>query len=210
MYKIAQISNNDRRVLFRNTAQKSRLHEAIVEKDYWVCLTLDCLFHQCSQQKAFTFKGGTSLSKCYGLIKRFSEDIDLILDWRILGYGQNEPWESRSASKQEKFNKEANRRTEEFLRKNLLPELTEKLSSKLKADASFYIDPNDPQTICFQYPKIFNTNSVLQIIRLEIGALAAWTPAKSKVIVPYAAEYYPDVFDRCGRKNVLGKSYNSS
>ena len=39
------------------------------------------------------FKGGTSLSKAYHLIERFSEDIDLILDWRLLGYGLKEPWE---------------------------------------------------------------------------------------------------------------------
>ena len=50
-------------------------------------------------KEAFTFKGGTSLSKCYGLIKRFSEDIDLILDWRVLGYGLNEPWKQRSNTK---------------------------------------------------------------------------------------------------------------
>ena len=46
------------------------------------------------------FKGGTSLSKAFGLIERFSEDIDLILDWRLLGYGEIEPWEPRSNSAQ--------------------------------------------------------------------------------------------------------------
>ncbi len=45
------------------------------------------------------FKGGTSLSKAFGLIERFSEDIDLILDWRLLGYGIDEPWEERSNTK---------------------------------------------------------------------------------------------------------------
>lgn len=57
--------------------------------------------YQCPWKEAFTFKGGTSLSKCYGLIKRFSEDIDLILDWRVLGYGLNEPWKQRSNTKQD-------------------------------------------------------------------------------------------------------------
>src|SRR5699024_12158460 len=63
-----------------------------------------------------TFKGGTSLSKCFGLIERFSEDIDLILDWRVLGYEEKEPWIERSNTKQDKFNKAVNKRTEEFLR----------------------------------------------------------------------------------------------
>ena len=80
MYNIAKASEQDRRVLFRNTAQQTGLHEAIIEKDFWVCLTLDHLFHHSPWKAAFTFKGGTSLSKCYGLIQRFSEDIDLILD----------------------------------------------------------------------------------------------------------------------------------
>ena len=44
MYNIAKASEQDRRVLFRNTAQQTGLHEAIIEKDFWVCLTLDHLF----------------------------------------------------------------------------------------------------------------------------------------------------------------------
>ena len=68
MYNIAKASEQDRRVLFRNTAQQTGLHEAIIEKDFWVCLTLDHLFHHSPWKAAFTFKGGTSLSKCYGLI----------------------------------------------------------------------------------------------------------------------------------------------
>lgn len=107
MYELIKQPSNQRQVVFRNTAQKTGLHEAIIEKDFWVCLTLDYLFHKCPWAKAFTFKGGTSLSKCYGLIQRFSEDIDLILDWRVLGYGLNEPWAERSNTKQDAFNKEA-------------------------------------------------------------------------------------------------------
>ena len=87
MYSIARLSEQEKRILFRNTAQKSGFIEAIVEKDFWVCIMLDYLFHRCQWKNAFTFKGGTSLSKCYGLINRFSEDIDLILDWRVIGYG---------------------------------------------------------------------------------------------------------------------------
>ena len=101
MYNIAKASEQDRRVLFRNTAQQTGLHEAIIEKGFWVCLTLDHLFHHSPWKAAFTFKGGTSLSKCYGLIQRFSEDIDLILDWRVLGYGLHEPWAPRSNTKQD-------------------------------------------------------------------------------------------------------------
>ena len=117
MIEIARLPADDRRELFHNTAAKTGLHDAIVEKDFWVCLTLDYLFHRSPWKKAVTFKGGTSLSKGYHLISRFSEDIDLILDWRVLGYGVNEPWEKRSNTKQDAFNKEANRRAEIFWQK---------------------------------------------------------------------------------------------
>ena len=194
MYHIAKSSEQDRRVLFRNTAQQTGLHEAIIEKDFWVCLTLDHLFHHSPWKDAFTFKGGTSLSKCYGLIRRFSEDIDLILDWRVLGYGFHEPWEERSNTKQDQFNKEANTRAEQFLRESLLPSLRSKFSTILGLDADLYIDPDDGQTICFRYPSIFRAESILQVIRLEIGALAAWTPSQPREISPYCAERYPGAF----------------
>lgn len=86
------------------------MNAAIVEKDFWVCLTLDYLFHACKWKNAFAFKGGTSLSKVYNLIERFSEDIDLILDWRVLGYEKDEPWEIRSNTKQQKFLDESKNR----------------------------------------------------------------------------------------------------
>ena len=88
MRNIARLSDNDRRELFRNTADKMGLNDAIVEKDFWVCFTLDYLFHRSPWKESITFKGGTSLSKAFHLISRFSEDIDLILDWRVLGYGK--------------------------------------------------------------------------------------------------------------------------
>lgn len=96
MRNIARLSDNDRRELFRNTADKMGLNDAIVEKDFWVCFTLDYLFHRSPWKESITFKGGTSLSKAFHLISRFSEDIDLILDWHVLGYGKDEPWEKRS------------------------------------------------------------------------------------------------------------------
>ena len=86
MRNVARLPESDRRELFRNTADKMGLNDAIVEKDFWVCFTLDYLFHRCPWKETITFKGGTSLSKAFNLISRFSEDIDLILDWRVLGY----------------------------------------------------------------------------------------------------------------------------
>ena len=75
MRKIACLPDDDRRELFRNTADKMGLNDAIVEKDFWVCFTLDYLFHRCPWKDSITFKGGTSLSKAFNLISRFSEDL---------------------------------------------------------------------------------------------------------------------------------------
>ena len=198
MRKIALFPDQDRSDLFRNTADKMGLSDAIVEKDFWVCFTLDYLFHRSAWKDAITFKGGTSLSKAYHLINRFSEDIDLILDWRVLGYGLMEPWEARSNTKQDAFNKEANRRAEVFLAQTFLPAVKDALSEEIRREAQITIEDRDPQTVIFAYPRIFSNPSTLQVIRLEIGALAAWTPAKQAVITPYAADYYPQVFEQPG------------
>lgn len=120
---IKKISQEDLRILIRNTAQKMGIRESVVEKDFWVSFVLDYLYHKSPWRKALTFKGGTSLSKCFSLIERFSEDIDLILDWRLLGYGLNEPWEKRSRTKQDKFNHEINAKTGIFLADTFAPQL---------------------------------------------------------------------------------------
>ena len=198
MNSIARFSDNDKRGLFRNTADKMGLNDAIVEKDFWVCFTLDYLLHRSPWKTSITFKGGTSLSKAFNLISRFSEDIDLILDWRVLGYDKDEPWEERSNTKQDAFNKEANARAEAFLARIFCPAVREGLSLELGREADIYMDEDEKQTIIFAYPKLFTGTGTLQVIRLEIGALAAWTPAESAKIVPYAAEYYPDVFKQKG------------
>ena len=196
MRNVAKLSDNDRRELFRNTADKMGLHDSIVEKDFWVCFMLDYLFHRSAWKDTITFKGGTSLSKAFNLINRFSEDIDLILDWRVLGYGLNEPWEQRSNTKQDAFNKEANTRAEIFLAETFCPTIKAELSQELGSETNIYIDDKDKQTVIFAYPNLFANTVTLQVIRLEIGALAAWTPAKIANITPYAAEYYPAVFEQ--------------
>ena len=194
MRNIAKIPSKDREALFRNTAAKMGMNEAIIEKDFWVCYILDYLFHRCAWRDNLAFKGGTSLSKAYGLIERFSEDIDLILDWRVLGYGINEPWEKRSNTKQDIFNKEANTRAECFLRDTFLPAITDDLTAELGDAVKCFIDKDDPQTVKIAYPNSFSDISILQEIRLEIGALAAWTPVKMATIMPYAAQEYGRLF----------------
>ncbi len=212
MRNIAKINENDRKALFHNTAAKMGMTDAIIEKDFWVCYMLDYLFHRSAWKDNIAFKGDTSLSKAYGLIERFSEDIDLIFDWRVLGYGIDEPWQERSNTKQDIFNKEANARAEAFLRDTFLPATIADLTAELGQNVRCFIDDNDPQTVKIVYPNSFSDSSILQEIRLEIGALAAWTPVKEATVTPFGTTICKIVYstlhgsiDRLARTHVLGK-----
>lgn len=99
MKNIGKLSKEDRIVLFTQTAEYKEMTPSIIEKDFWVCFMLDHLFNDSKFKDAFVFKGGTSLSKCYHVIERFSEDIDLILDWRKIIKDNSNPWEERSKTR---------------------------------------------------------------------------------------------------------------
>lgn len=154
------------------------------------------MFKDFKYKDSIIFKGGTSLSKVYKLIERFSEDIDLALDWKVMGYGSLEPYEDRSNTKQLKFNDKLNDDTKVFLRGVFLPTLQKDFKEILKdRNYRFYIDETDEQTICFDYPKNHQNSSVLQVIRLEIGSLAEPIPASKRRIQTYIEEVYSNVFN---------------
>ena len=195
MNKIANSNHKEREDLFIVTGREISLPEAMVEKDFWVCWTLDYLWGSCPWADRLAFKGGTSLSKCFGLINRFSEDIDIILDWHSIGYETHELWAERSRTKQDKLNKEAIAKTNEFLRDAFLPRLQNDFSGLLTHDFSLYIDDANPETICFAYPCVFTESAIVSIVRMEMGVLAAWTPAQRGNVTSYAAQRYPQVFE---------------
>lgn len=87
MQAFIDMSADDRRQICRETEGKTGLPAASIEKDFWVCWTLRELFSLPEWGKHLTFKGGTSLSKGYQLIQRFSEDIDIVVDRGFLGFG---------------------------------------------------------------------------------------------------------------------------
>jgi hypothetical protein len=73
--KIAAGPTSDRRDLFQESASRLGMNPDIVEKDFWVCWILKLLFAEPALKDQMVFKGGTSLSKVFGLIDRFSEDL---------------------------------------------------------------------------------------------------------------------------------------
>jgi hypothetical protein len=133
MDRIATGPPKDRRDLFSETASRLGMNPAIVEKDFWVCWILKHLFAEPALKGQMVFKGGTSLSKVFGLIDRFSEDIDLILDWRLLGSGHdegNDPYQAiQSKTKQSRYNQEMNAKAAAYIKGPLLGQLTQLFAS---------------------------------------------------------------------------------
>lgn len=131
MKKIAKLSLKDRAELFQATSIKMGMLPSVVEKDFWVCFMLDHLFNDCQFKNSLVFKGGTSLSKSYHVIERFSKDIDLILDWRKIITKEENPWIQRSKTKQDIFNKQINAEAAQFYKNELVPKLNNELEEKL-------------------------------------------------------------------------------
>lgn len=194
MKKVAKLSIKDRTELFQATAIKMGMQPNVIEKDFWVCFMLDHLFHDCQYKKAFVFKGGTSLSKSFHVIERFSEDIDLILDWRKIINEEENPWSERSKTKQDLFNKKINAEAAKFYQEELVPELNRELTEKLGDGEWVSVDTEDDMVVDFYYPQIFEIEYLRSCVRLEIGPLAEWMPSHKTFVMPFAAEKYPDIF----------------
>lgn len=196
MEKFAKKKKTEVLELYNIAAGNLGLNNAIIEKDFWVCYLLDILFNKTPFKNDIAFKGGTSISKSYNLIKRFSEDIDIILNWEKIGYKLNEPWVNRSNTSQSNFNKETAIKTEKYIKDVFMPILSDVVKNELGYNPKFYIDQQNPQTIIFEYNKIFKDNYILPQIRLEIGTLGAWTPADIRKIKPYIAEEFEMLFEK--------------
>lgn len=190
MNKIALLPTQRRNELFRETAQMMHTTEAIVEKDFWVVWTLDKIFADAHLGKILKFKGGTSLSKVYDLIGRFSEDIDLILDWREVISG--DPYEKRTKNQQNVFNESTNEAAQIYIREELLPSI----SQLLAPICTCTIDVDDPHSINITYPSAFKDIYLRPQILLEIGPLASWTPSDVFEISSFAAQKFSEVFER--------------
>lgn len=159
---------------------------AILEKDYWVCRTLDVLFALPDLGKHLVFKGGTSLSKVFRVIERFSEDIDVSFHRDFLGFGDEHDPEAASGKEQRRRIDALRDACTQCIRENLLPALKTKLSEELPSDDdwSLEIDAHDPQTILFHFPQAGSPGiSYIQpSVRIELGARSDhWPEASHKV-----------------------------
>src|SRR5580765_3415850 len=113
----------DQALIFWETASQRGLLPVMVEKDFWVSWTLGVLFNHPELKDQLVFKGGTSLSKVFGIIERFSEDIDLSVSPAFLGISEQLVEQADSRNKRMERMKELEAACIECVRDRFLPKL---------------------------------------------------------------------------------------
>ena len=197
----------DRTDLFAAVAQQRGLSPAVVEKDFWVCWTLRRLFTLPDLPAGLIFKGGTSLSKAFGVIERFSEDIDLSFDRHDLGFGGDaDPLAAATRKKRAKGVKALTDTCRRMIHDRFVPQLAAVLAAALGRtpdetwSLSIADDDPDQQTLLFRYPASIEDTPLRQSayirpsLRLEFGARSDHWPAVDTSITPIVAEDFPSLF----------------
>lgn len=202
MPQFLELSVADQRLTIEQTAARVGWIASSVEKDFWVSWTLQQLYAMPDLAPHLTFKGGTSLSKAWGLIDRFSEDIDLTIGRDALGFGgSNSPEQAPSAKQRSKRLKALKLACSKHVREVVLPELFEKFGTVLgKASWTLQMDVEDAdaQTLLFGYPTHFGVQParyLRPVIKIEFGGRSDPWPASERVVRPVMAEYFPQALE---------------
>ena len=199
MNKVAQMPARERADLFAETAERKVLPEAIIEKDFWVCWVLKQLFSIEAFSGRLLFKGGTSLSKIFLAINRFSEDIDLAVDYEALGFkGERDPRradisKTRRAAILEEMMVECRR----YIGGEFLDVLKTRCREILGTTDAWSLDVSeqDPNVVQFRYPTAIAKNLayVSPQVVLELGTHAEFVPHDRFTIRSFTAEEFPKV-----------------
>lgn len=186
-----KLPDQQKRDLCETASQAIGLAAASIEKDFWICWTLREMFSLPEIGTHFTFKGGTSLSKCWKLIDRFSEDLDITVQRDSLGFGGDQSPEAAESHRQrEKRLLDLQGACRKFVHETLAPMLAQRIpSGKLTGDE----DDESGQTLLFQYPSVFPAGQYLRpSVKIELGARSDTEPHETPEIRPYIAEALPD------------------
>ncbi|MBM3357762.1 MAG: nucleotidyl transferase AbiEii/AbiGii toxin family protein [Betaproteobacteria bacterium] len=192
------MSPDERRQLCEVAGTALGVRAVSIEKDFWVCWTLRELFALPETGPHLTFKGGTSLSKCWKLIERFSEDIDVVIDRGFLGFGSERSPEATTGSKERQRRLEALKvAAQKHIHESLAPALERRLRASLPDESSWTVtnDSDDPdgQTLIFAYPSVFPASDYLRpAVKIEMGARSDIEPSATPSVQPYIAEVLPD------------------
>ncbi|WP_439630794.1 nucleotidyl transferase AbiEii/AbiGii toxin family protein [Shinella sp.] len=209
--EILRSTVDERRALFSSVAARLETQAAKVEKDLYFCWVLDFLFNRRqSDPIGLYFKGGTSLSKAYGLIKRFSEDIDI----GIYKADLNVPLEADiaalpSVNKQQRaLAEQVDEAARQYISGPLREELTTEIAAVEEAigqaghfslDFGFdaYRNKEALDILVVSYKSVFGAGDayVQAAVRIEGGARPDPEPAEPREIVPYIASEFPTELD---------------
>lgn len=182
---------NDRADLFLTTARRLGAPLINVEKDFWVCWTLNTLYHRLpTGGPRLLFKGGTSLSKAYGLINRFSEDIDVTVFRDDLGHRGTTAEIAALSNKKRKAALDAIAADcSHYITTELLTAVSEALAADTGGTGRVEVDDSDPsaQTLLVWYPRVdaSETGYVQAAVKIESGAKSALDPNRPVTIAPY-------------------------
>jgi len=191
----SDIKPEDREFIFRKAATRTGLPAYIIEKDYMVCVVLSVIFNDIKPtclgetETPFLFKGGTSLSKVYDVINRMSEDIDLSISKKFLGYPETE---DESGSKRNRRVQMLKERNTDFLATDLLSGL-QKVLTTFHPDFEIFVDDQDSQSLVVNYPRSLSETDYINgyvkpHVLIETGGRALFDPHETKSIQPFVSE----------------------
>lgn len=198
MNKIALLPATDRRALFTETGARMGLPPFHVEKDFWVCWVLSVFFDNPEVGPNLTFRGGTSLSKAWGIIERFSEDIDLAMSRLWLGDAKDPGEEGIAPAQKDRRLKALRDECRKMIAEVLLPVLQE-AASGLSEPGRIEVDPlekaRDPFCLYFEYPGTglqppADYNKAM--VKVELSGRADGWPMEERTITPYVAQVFPE------------------
>lgn len=181
-----KLEDSTRRNIFSEISKKINLPAAAIEKDWWVVRTLDLIF-QTEIAPHTVFKGGTSLSKAWQLIDRFSEDIDLALDRKFLGFG-----EKLTSSQVSKLRKNSY----QYISEKFFPLLQKTFHNSGFNDVTLQLrNPTardqDPLIIEVNYKSVTDNSTYLQPrVLIEIGSRSLREPFTEKQFCSFVGEYF--------------------
>jgi predicted nucleotidyltransferase component of viral defense system len=183
-----QLSTTDKQATFNEVSAQINLPSAAIEKDWWVVRTLELVFAS-SIAPHTVFKGGTSLSKAWNIIDRFSEDIDLALDRRFLG--MEKPDSEMSGSQVSKLRK----LSAKFITEKYFPELAELFKAAgLKVDiklGEIKTDDQDPLIIEIYYDTLTDPIPYLKPrVLIDIGSRSLIEPFNERSFTSIIGEKY--------------------
>lgn len=202
MREFVWLADRDREDVIRETAARRDMHPTPVEKDFWVCWILRSLFGLPEIAPYILFKGGTSLSKAYHAIRRFSEDVDISVDRSVLGINPEEEFSKLTKSQRDNRIKRIKKKMREWVEDSMFPELKNSLSGALPKDGwelKLEDAEQDRHEIHFYYPPTLvereRSDYIRPYVLIELSGRSEHEPTEEKSISPFVAESFPNLFD---------------